>query len=399
MTRKTAIAVLFSGLLFVAAQTVATKPVMGTITGFKADTAEIQVKPDEGDAVFVRCGPGTMVQRVAPGEKDLKQAAPIQVTDLAIGDRVLVSFVAGSSDARRIVVMAANEIAKAKEADKQDWQKRGLSGVVTAIKGNEITLRSRSLTGEIISTITVGQKTLFRRYSPDSVRFADARISILADVKLGDQMRGRGEKTADGLKVAADEVVFGTFLTKAGVITAIDPSIGDVTVKELESGKPLLIRVTAESQVKRMQGFGGGMPGGGMAGGGRPGGMPGAMPGGAAPGGAMAAAGGRPGGMPGGGMGMRPGGAPDMAQMLERIPLSKISDLKVGETIVVSSTRGASNRQVTAIMLLGNADMLIQMASATQARSAQGGLSLNGGGGMGGMTGGTGGLELPGMMQ
>jgi len=389
MTRKTAIAIFFSGLLFVAAQTAANKPVMGTITGFKADTGEIQVKPDEGDAVFVRCGADTMVQRVAPGEKDLKKAAPIQVTDLAMGDRVLVSFVTGSPDARRIVVMAASEIAKAKEADKQDWQKRGLSGVVTAIKGNDIALRSRSMTGEIISTITVGQKTLFRRYSPDSVRFADAKISILADVKLGDQMRGRGEKSTDGLKVAADEVVFGTFLTKAGVITAIDPSTGDVTVKELESGKPLLIRVTAESQVKRMPSFGGGTPGGGMPGG-RPGGMPG---------GAMAAAGGGPGGMPGGGMGMRPGGAPDMAQMLERIPLSKISDLKVGETIVVSSTRGASNRQVTAIMLLGNADLLIQMASATQARSAQGGLSLNGGGSMGGMTGGTGGLELPGMMQ
>ncbi|HEY3441064.1 MAG TPA: hypothetical protein VGK29_09950 [Paludibaculum sp.] len=403
MTRKTAIAILFSGLLFVAAQTAANKPIMGTITGFKSDTAEIQVKPDEGDAAFVRCGADTMVQRVAPGEKDLKKAAPIQVTDLAMGDRVLVSFVTGSTDARRIIVMAANEIAKAKEADKQDWQKRGLSGVVTAIKGNDITLRSRSMAGEIVSTVTVGQKTLFRRYSPDSVRFADAKISILADVKLGDQMRGRGEKSADGLKVAADEVVFGTFLTKAGAITTIDPSAGEVTVKELESGKPLLIRVTAESQVKRMPSFGGGMPGGGMPGGGRPGGMPG----GAGPGGGMAATGGRPGGMPGsgpgggmpGGMGMRPGGAPDMAQMLERIPLSKISDLKVGETIVVSSTRGASNRQVTAIMLLGNADTLIQMASATQARSAQGGLSLNGGGGMGGMTGGMGGLELPGMMQ
>ena len=86
--------------------------------------------------------------------------------------------------------------------------------------------------------------------------------------------------------------------------------------------------------------------------------------------------------------------------MLERMPLSKVSDLKVGETVVVSSTRGASNRQVTAIMLLGNADMLIQMASAAQARSSQGGgVSLGGGINMGGMMGGSGGLELPGMMQ
>ena len=376
MTRKTAIAILFSGLVFVAAQTAANNPVMGTITGFKADTAEIQVRPDNGEAVLVKCGPETSVQRVAPGETDLKKAAPIQVTGLAMGDRVLVSFATGSSDARRIVVMAATEIAKAREADKQDWQKRGLSGVVTAVKGNEITLRSRSMQGEITSTVTVGANAVFRRYSPDSVRFADARISILADVRVGDQLRGRGEKSADGLKVTATEVVFGTFLTKAGTIAAIDAAAGDVTVKDMESGKTLLIRVTAESQVKRMPELGGGMAP-------RPGGM-------------------GPGGMAPGGMGPRPGGgAPDMTQMLERMPASKVSDLKVGETIVVSSTKGASNRQVTAIMLLGNAGMLIQMASASQSRggSQGGGVSLGGGMNTGGMMGGAGGLELPGMMQ
>lgn len=376
MTRKTAIAILFSGLAIAAAQTAANKPVMGTITGFKADTAEVQLKPDDSDAVLIRCGVDTLVQRVAPGEKDLKKAASIQVTELAIGDRVLVSFAAGSTDARRIVVMAANEIAKTKEADKQDWQKRGLSGVVTAVKGNEITLRSRSMQSETSSTVTVGEKTVFRRYSPDSVRFADTKISILADVRVGDQLRGRGEKSTDGLKVVAEEVVFGTFLTKAGTITTIDVAAGDVTVKDLESGKTFLIRVTADSQVKRMPDFGGGMPGG-MAGG-RPGGAMGARPAGSA----------------------APGSAPDMTQMLERMPTSKISDLKLGETIVVSSTRGASSRQVTAIMLLGNAGMLIQMASATQSRGSQaGGVSLGGGMNMGGMTGGTGGLELPGMMQ
>jgi hypothetical protein len=384
MTRKTAIAILFSGLVFVAAQTAANSPVLGTITGFKADTAEIQVKPDDSDPVLIRCGPETLVQRVAPGEKDLKKAAVIAVTDLAMGDRVLATFVIGSAEARRIVVMAASEIARAKEADKQDWQKRGVSGVVSVVKGSEITLLSRSMQGEITSTVTVDGNTIFRRYAPDSVRFADAKVSILADVRVGDQLRGRGQKSADGLRVAAEEVVFGTFLTKAGTITAMDASAGDVTVKDLGTGKTFLVRVTPESQVKRMPGFGGGMPGG------RPGGGAGAM---------GMAAGAGPGGSPSGGMGSRPGGAPDLTQMLERMPTSKISDLKVGETVVVSSTRGASSRQVTAIMLLGNADMLIQIASAPQLRGQQGGVSLGGGMSMGGMMGGSGGLELPGMMQ
>jgi len=70
----------------------------------------------------------------------------------------------------------------------------------------------------------------------------------------------------------------------------------------------------------------------------------------------------------------RPGGsAPDIGQMIERMPTAKIEDLKPGETIVVVSTKGAKDDEITAITLLGNAGGLIQMAtmmSAGAARSA-----------------------------
>ena len=88
------------------------------------------------------------------------------------------------------------------------------------------------------------------------------------------------------------------------------------------------------------------------------------------------------------GGGMRGGG--DMAAMLERMPPSKVEDIKVGESIVVSSTVGAKADEITAITLLGNADMMIAMAqrqaggAAGAAGAAGGGLSL-GGGAMGGM--------------
>ena len=55
------------------------------------------------------------------------------------------------------------------------------------------------------------------------------------------------------------------------------------------------------------------------------------------------------------------GGAPDLAQMIERMPPGKIEDLKPGEMVVVSSTKGAKSDQLTAITLLANADMLIRM--------------------------------------
>ena len=77
---------------------------------------------------------------------------------------------------------------------------------------------------------------------------------------------------------------------------------------------------------------------------------------------------------------------PDMAQMLERMPAAKFDELKAGEKIVVSSTKGAKPDEITAIMLLGNADMLIQMATVPSGRGAGGGGAQGGGGmGMGGL--------------
>jgi hypothetical protein len=256
-----------------------------------------------------------------------------------------------------------------------------VSGVVASKSGNDITLKIRTMGGESQAVVTVTDKTAFKRYAPDSVKFADARSSKLVEVAVGDQVRARGQKSEDGLKVTADDVVFGTFVTKAGAITAVNPETREVTVKDLANNKPLTIRFTTDSQMKKMPDFAGMM--GGMGRGGPPAG--GAPPAGAARG-----------GMPGGGMrGM------DINAMLERMPQAKLEDLKPGEMIVVSSTKGAKNDQVTAIMMLANADFLLQMVAAQSGGGRSGGGMPGGGGmgggGMGGMTGGGGTDALGGM--
>jgi uncharacterized membrane protein len=98
--------------------------------------------------------------------------------------------------------------------------------------------------------------------------------------------------------------------------------------------------------------------------------------------------------------------APDIAQMVERMPTVALDALKVGDTVVMSSTKGAVDNEYTAIVLLDNAEMLIRMATAQRpagaagAGGAVGGMQGGGqgmGGGMG--AGGLGGLDLPGIMQ
>jgi hypothetical protein len=344
----------------------ASKSFVGTVAGFRPETAEVELKPDNAPAVVAKFTPETVAQRVAPGEKDLKKAETIKMTDVAVGDRVLATLEAGTVNLRRIVDMSLADIAKRNEADRLDWTRRGISGMVVSKNGADVTLKMRTMAGEVQAVVTVGEKTSFKRYAPDSVKFADAQDSKLADVGVGDQLRARGKKSEDGLKVTADDVVFGTFLTRAGSITAVNAETGEVTVKDMASGKPLLVKVTADSQLKKMPDMSamGGMMGGMMGRGGPP-------------------SGGAPSGGPpaGGGPGMMGrGGAMDISQMLP------------GQTIVVSSTKGAKSDQITAIMLLSNADMLIQMASANSGRGGRASGGMGGGGGMGagGMGGGMG---------
>ena len=360
---------------------------VGSISALKPETAEIVVKPDAGEAVSAKVSGSTVVQRIAPGEKDLKKAEAISVGDVAVGDRVLVALEPGTTDLRRIIVMAATDISKKNDKDRQEWTTRGISGVVTKKDGDQLLLKLKVAGEEKIATVTVSANANLKRYAPDSVKFLDAKPGKLAEIGVGDQVRARGEKSADGLAVKADELVFGTFQTRAGDIVSIDVAAKELTVKELGTQKTFVVKLTTDSQVKALPDFGG------M---GAPAGMAGRGSGGAAPAGASAgAAPGSP-GMgrgPGGpaGVGGR-GGMPDVNQMIEMMPLATVDALKPGQSIIVSSTKTGKPDLLTAITLIGNAGMIIRMAQAS-AMASQGGGRQGGGGAPGGMGGGMGGAQ------
>jgi hypothetical protein len=323
-------------------QTAATKSVTGTVTSFNKETKSLDVKPENGAPVPIKLLPNTIVQRIAPGATTLANAATITVSDIAVGDRVLVTLAANGSDVLRVIVMSASDIAKRDEADRQDWIKRGISGVVSAKNGDQILLKIRTPRGDVQQTIAASAKTIFRRYSPDSVKFADAKPSTLDEVSTGDQIRARGEKSPDGMRVEAEEVIFGTFLTKAGSVTGVDPAMREVTIKELGSNKTFIIKVTADSSIKQLP----------VAADGR-GPVPGAGPG------------------------------ASVSQIVEALPVGKLEDIKPGTSIVVSSAKGSDADRLTAILLVANADLLIRMASRP---SGRGGTLVFGAGDGGGLS-------------
>ena len=60
------------------------------------------------------------------------------------------------------------------------------------------------------------------------------------------------------------------------------------------------------------------------------------------------------------------GGSFNIQDMLERLPTISVADLKVGDTIIVSSTKGADPERLTAISLVSGADTLLNMIAARQ---------------------------------
>lgn len=377
----------FASALAVFGQTPgAAKSVIGAITAIDAVKGELTVKTDGGEVFEVKAAVDLPVQQIQPGERDLTKAQLVALAGLAIGDRVRVrgALTEKTVVANSLIVISARDIKKRDDLERLEWTKRGMVGVVDAVDAakGEVTLKTQSMSGPHLITVAFSEKTVYKRYAPDSIKFSDAKDATMKDLKKGDQLRVLGDKNGDASRIAAERAVFGSFRTVAGTVTAVDVATGEVRIKDLQSGKAMLIRIKADSQIKKMPAgmMGGGPPG--MAGG-RPAGAAGGPPTGSPGAGAQ-----RPGASMGGGGGMgggmRPGGgaAPDMAAMLERMPLAKIEDIKVGESVVVSSTVGAKSDEITAITLLANADTIIAMAqrqSAAAGATAGGGLSLSGG--------------------
>ena len=93
---------------------------------------------------------------------------------------------------------------------------------------------------------------------------------------------------------------------------------------------------------------------------------------------------------PGGPQGPRLGGGMTMADMLDRLPTISINDLKVGDTIIMSTTHGSDPERVTAISMVAGVEQLLTMMAMRQQQGGgparpSGDLNSNFGGMFGGI--------------
>jgi hypothetical protein len=339
---------------------------------------------DAGTEVSVTATDTTKIVQVAPGQKDLKTATAIHIADLQVGDRILVRSRAADDPkaitAVGIIAMKRGDVDAKKTQDRDDWQKRGVGGLVKAVDpaAGTITISAPAVAGVSKTTIIhTTPATILRRYAPNSVKFDDAAAAPIDQIKAGDQLRARGEKSADGSEFAAAEIVSGTFRNIAGTITALDVAAKTMNVSDLISKKGMVVKISDESQLKKLtpemalriamrfrgggDGAGGGAgsgAGSGAASNGGPGagsssGTPPAARGENSGGGAGG------GGMQGGGGAGAGGGRADFQQVVNRLPAVALTEFQKGDVVLVVSTQGTDAGGVTAITVLGGVDAIL----------------------------------------
>ena len=156
------------------------------------------------------------------------------------------------------------------------------------------------------------------------MRFSDAKPSSFAELKVGDQLRALGTKSADGARFTPEEIVAGSFQTIGGAITAINLEKQEIKINDLQSKQAVTIVVTKDSSLRKYPGTG------------------------------------------------------DLQETFEQLPAFTLQELKAGDSILISSTKGADPARVTAIAIVSGVGPLLQKAQGNRAAVSLGAMSVGG---------------------
>jgi hypothetical protein len=342
---------------------------LGTIKSISGNS--LVLTSDAGADVSVAIQDSTKIVRIAPGQKDLKDAQPIQLTDLQVGDRILVRGNSGEDGkgimATSVIAIKKGDIAGKQSREREEWQKAGVGGLVNNVDaaGMVISITVPSLREKKNVAVHISKQTILRRYAPGSVKFDDAKPAPIEQIHTGDQLRARGAKNGDGSELTAEEIVSGSFRSVSGTISALDIAQNTITVHDLVTKKPVTVKITSESQLRklpiaiaqriaqRLNGSAG--PGDAEQT------APGAAPTTKEP---VSRSSGQPRTRDSVGPGREAGtgGALDLQQVISRMPAATISDLQKGDAVMLVGTEGTGN-DVGAITLLAGVEPILQSSS------------------------------------
>jgi hypothetical protein len=247
---------LFLAGLFVGAayaQTQVTK-VVGTVKSVNGNT--VVLTADSGTETTVTFTDAARIVRAKPGESDLKSATAIHVSDIQVGDRVASRGQAGEGNsltASAAIVMTHTDLADRQQREREEWR-RGVGGIVKEVNPTDkaVTLANSLASSGKAIVVHLSKETTLLRYAPDSVKFDDAKPGTLDQIQPGDQLRARGTRSADGSEFTAAAIVSGRFRDIAGTVMSTDAANKTVTINDLTTKQPVVIKVSDDSQMRKL---------------------------------------------------------------------------------------------------------------------------------------------------
>lgn len=313
---------------------------VGEVTAVEAPGRQLKIKTEDGRALTIRLDDATTLRRVPPGATRADEAALTTLAEVKVGERVFARgelSADGLSFAARQVMVSQTAAAAAVGANERGGG-RGLFGRITALKPEtkEIAVLARTPdgAGRQVMVVASSPQVRFKRIAPDSLSAQDAVPSSFAALQVGDQLRASGERSADGARFTAEEIVSGSLLRIGGTVAAVNASTGELTINAQSNGPQFVVRTGARSQLRRI--------------------TPEAA---ASFERARASAGTRP---PPGEMrapARRTGQT--MQELYRGLPVITVNDLKAGDAVLITGTPGTDATHLTVISLLtGEAEFI-----------------------------------------
>jgi hypothetical protein len=169
---------------------------------------------------------------------------------------------------------------------------------------------------------------------------------------VGDQVRSLGTRSSDGARFTPDEIVSGSFQTLTGTISEIDTGKSELKLSDQASHQSITVLVSKDSALRRLT----------------PELLAALTPG--------TPAGPNP---PAPAASSQAKTSGDLQEMFDQLPTFTLSELKVGDAILVSSSKGGDATRVTAIAMLSGVGPLLQSAQGDRRKAvALGAMSLGG---------------------
>ena len=304
---------------------------IGVIVAIDPAAKRVTIKTDAGPEMTIVFDEATRFLRVAPGAKDLENAAPISAPELTAGDRILARGRSGGDPgsfvAATIIVMSKGDIAKKHAAERAEWEKRGVGGVITTLDpaAKEITIIAPTTSGAKPMVIAFAPGAALRRYAPNSVKFSDARPSRFEELKVGDQVKALGTANEARSRYTAEELVAGSFRVIVATVVSIDAAQNTFVTTTPGANKPMQTQVSADSTLRRLSPE--------IA--------------------QMLAARNK--------AGKAPDQSPkDLQSLIEKLPPLILTDLKPGDAIIFTFATGEDASRITAITLLAGVEPLLK---------------------------------------